>query len=399
MPKIGMRMIKTAVAVFLCFLVGMLRADGIPFYSAIAAVLCMQSEIEDSKEKAKSRIIATIIGGIAGLLFLNVERYYVAMPIEWIRYLIISIIIIGLIYFTVVIKQSSAAYLSCVVFMSVTVSHVNDINVSAFALNRILDTLIGIVISLAVNQIHLPFLKRKEDIMVLNFDQLLPLYKNNSFKFKKYFQEDPNIILTSSKTPATLSNDINDIKVKLPVIIMDGAAVYDNTTKKYQYVETFNEEISNQVRSIINEKTTNYFCYEVNLDHLIIHLSSLTNKVTKLIYDKTKHLQYKHYFHHQSTTYQTEQLVTTIFVVDDKMVIETIQDKLKDLKIMMKYYQDENFPNTGFLKIYPYGTSIEKQIENIQKETNLKDKEVYILDNIVTSFKELDTFFHTNQKK
>ena len=42
-PKIGLRMIKSAVAVFLCFVIYLLRGQhGMPFYSAIAAVLCMQ---------------------------------------------------------------------------------------------------------------------------------------------------------------------------------------------------------------------------------------------------------------------------------------------------------------------------------------------------------------------
>lgn len=399
MPKIGMRMIKTAVAVFLCFLVGMLRSDGIPFYSAIAAVLCMQSEIEDSKEKAKSRIIATIIGGVAGLLFLNMERYYIAMPIEWIRYLVISIIVIVLIYFTVAIKQPSTAYLSCVVFMSVAVSHVNDSNVSAFALNRILDTLIGILISLGINQIHLPFLKKKEDIIVLNFDQVLSLYKTNSFKFKKYFQKDPNIVLTSSKTPATLLEDLSDLKVKLPIVVMDGAAIYDNQTKKYHHIEHFDEHSITQVRKILDSKTTNYFCYEINAGHLIIHLSNLTNEIARLIYDKTKHLQYKHYFHHRSPNYQTEQPVTEIFIVDTREIIIDIQKQLEEIKVVTRYHQDARFNDVSFLKIYPQGTSIEKQIQNIQEEHKLKDKEVYILDDVVTSFKELDAFFHTNQKK
>lgn len=398
MPKIGMRMIKTAIAVFLCFLVGMVRTDGVVFYSAIAAVLCMQSEIEDSKEKAKSRIIATIIGGIAGLVFLNIEKYLIPMPIEILRYFIISVVIILLIYFTVVIKQPAAAYLSCVVFMSVTISHVNDINVSTFALNRILDTLIGIVISLGVNQIHLPFLKRKEDIIVFNFDQLYPLYKSNSFKFKKYFQEDPNIVLTSSKTPAILSKDLQDIKMKLPVIIMDGAAIFDNQQKKYLYVETFDNELLQQIRTTIDSKTSNYFCYEVNNDHLIIHLSKLTNIAAIDMYDSTKHLQYKHYFHHQSSNYQTEQPVSEILIIDEVMIIEQIKAALTDQAVSIKEYQEEEYPNIGFLKLYPKDTSIEKQIQHIQKERKLENKQVYIVDENSKTFKEIDTFIKKKGK-
>lgn len=398
MPKIGMRMIKTAIAVFLCFLVGTIRTEGIVFYSAIAAVLCMQSEIEDSKEKAKSRIIATIIGGIAGLIFLNVEKYLIPMPIYLIRYFIISMIIIVLIYFTVVIKQPSASYLSCVVFMSVTVSHVNDSNVSTFALNRIVDTLIGIIISLAVNQVHLLFLRRKEDIIVLDFDQVYPLYKNNGFRFKKFFQENPNIILTSSKTPATLSNDLNDIKMKLPVIIMDGAAIFDNQLKKYQHVETFDNQILNQIRTIIGKETTNYFCYEVNNDHLIIHLSKLTNIAALDMYECTKHLQYKHYVHHQSNNYQTEQPISEIFVIEEMSITERIKEKLGQKEVIIKESLDKKYPTLCFFKLYPKEISIEKQIEHIQRDQMLDNQKIYIVDKKTTTFKEIDSFIKTKGK-
>lgn len=71
MPKIGLRIIKSAVAVFLCFVVYELRGEvGIPFYSAIAAILCMQPYVGSSKKVALNRVIATFLGGLSGMLVL-----------------------------------------------------------------------------------------------------------------------------------------------------------------------------------------------------------------------------------------------------------------------------------------------------------------------------------------
>ena len=99
-PKIGMRLIKTAVAVFLCFLVDFFRDGGTPFYSAIAAILCMQPELGSSLKVGKERIIATIIGGIVGMAMLAFERY--AVPIEpvLVRYLVISIMAVSYTHLT-----------------------------------------------------------------------------------------------------------------------------------------------------------------------------------------------------------------------------------------------------------------------------------------------------------
>lgn len=61
---------------------------------------------------------------------------------------------------TVLVKKTSATYITCVVFLSITVSHGLDLVPYVFALNRILDTLIGIFISLFVNWI--PFLRNRK---------------------------------------------------------------------------------------------------------------------------------------------------------------------------------------------------------------------------------------------
>ena len=63
-------MVKTAVAVFLCFAIDAFRGGGIPFYSAIAAVLCLQPSWQSSTQKARERTVATFLGGLAGMLVL-----------------------------------------------------------------------------------------------------------------------------------------------------------------------------------------------------------------------------------------------------------------------------------------------------------------------------------------
>ena len=68
MPKIGLRMIKTSIAVFLCFLIYVLRNEqGIVFYSCIAAVLCVQQDSRDTLRVGKNRMEGTIIGGVSGM--------------------------------------------------------------------------------------------------------------------------------------------------------------------------------------------------------------------------------------------------------------------------------------------------------------------------------------------
>ncbi|MBE6831504.1 MAG: hydrolase, partial [Ruminococcaceae bacterium] len=173
MPKIGMRIIKSSVAVFLCFAIYLVRGDGIPFYSAIAAILCMQPYVSNSRKVAFNRIIGTFIGGTAGMLVMMAERSFIPPEVPVLKYLLISAVIIPLIYITVLAKKTSASYITCVVFMSITVSHGQDASPYFFALNRILDTLIGIFVSLGVNAFHLPRRKNGDLLFVSDLDGTL----------------------------------------------------------------------------------------------------------------------------------------------------------------------------------------------------------------------------------
>lgn len=76
LPKIGMRIVKSAVAVFLCFVIYMIRGRGVPFYSAIAAVLCMQPYVSNSVRVALNRTVGTFIGGVFGMLALLWKRRF-----------------------------------------------------------------------------------------------------------------------------------------------------------------------------------------------------------------------------------------------------------------------------------------------------------------------------------
>ena len=75
LPPIGARIIKSAVSVALCMLIYFVRTllpvgNGIPFYSALAALWCLQPYSAMSTHNAGQRSIATFIGAAFGLGFI-----------------------------------------------------------------------------------------------------------------------------------------------------------------------------------------------------------------------------------------------------------------------------------------------------------------------------------------
>ena len=171
LPHIGLRIIKSAVGVLICFVIYFLRGkQGTPFYSALAVLWCIQNQTKNTVNNAIQRTIGTFIGAVYGLIYILLKQNVFNFGDSFLHYCIISLALIPIIYTTVVIKQKKASYFSCVVFLSIVVNHLLDENPYIFVLNRSLDTLIGIFVGLILNSISLHGKLDKETLFVVNMD-------------------------------------------------------------------------------------------------------------------------------------------------------------------------------------------------------------------------------------
>lgn len=147
----GLRIIKTFIAVTLAMVISYFRpGNGLPFYSAIAAIICLKSDVEGSRDVGKNRIIGTILGGICGLMYLLVIPPG-AIP-KAVEYILISFISSILIWIMSMAGKPKAISIMAVVFLSITINHGNeDVLPFLFAFNRTCDTMIGVIMAILIN--------------------------------------------------------------------------------------------------------------------------------------------------------------------------------------------------------------------------------------------------------
>jgi Cof subfamily protein (haloacid dehalogenase superfamily) len=293
MPKIGMRIIKSSIAVFLCFVIYLIRSEGIPFYSAIAAVLCMQPYVSNSRKVAFNRTIGTFIGGIFGMVVMLMERQFIPPEAPILKYLLISVVVIPLIYVTVLIKNPTVSYITVVVFLCITVSHGLDANPYLFTMNRILDTLIGIFVSLGVNTFHLPRRKNSQLLFVSDLDGTLTnsegqISNYSKIKLNQLIQKGALITVASERSSASIDPILSGIHFSLPIITLSGAALYDLNAKNYLYCKNIAYSDAKEILSVFEKYGLNCFVHTIINDVLHIYYGDLTNSAEVKMYQSAK---------------------------------------------------------------------------------------------------------------
>ncbi len=168
----GMRTLKTAISVFLCILVTRLLGIEYPFYSCIAAVISMQGSVSSSFHTGKNRMLGTFVGAFTGLIFALIAPA--------------NIFLIGL-GITIVIsicshlKWNKSVSISCIVFLAI-MTNLNGKSPFIYSSGRLIETFIGIVISVAVNYTICP--PKYLDRIILSSNKLIDttiLFCGNKF--------------------------------------------------------------------------------------------------------------------------------------------------------------------------------------------------------------------------
>lgn len=139
--RVGMRNIKTAIAVSLSVAISRFFNMEYPFYAAIAAIISMQTTMGESFKVGRNRMLGTILGAMVGVIFYFINSSSIVT---------IGIGIMVVIYMCNLFGWKKSVSIAGIVFC-VIMTNLDGRDPIFYALNRILDTFIGITIAVLVN--------------------------------------------------------------------------------------------------------------------------------------------------------------------------------------------------------------------------------------------------------
>lgn len=146
--RIGMRIIKTVIAVFLCGLLAFLR-DKSALYSMFAALFCVQRSTGKTIESSINRVLGTLVGGVVGVLTVYAMDTLNILRIDLLRYLLMSLLLIPIIEFCLVIKKPDCAGMACMVVMCLVVDPGDK--PAIYSIERLFETSVGVVLACGID--------------------------------------------------------------------------------------------------------------------------------------------------------------------------------------------------------------------------------------------------------
>jgi hypothetical protein len=372
-PHLGQRILKTAVAVFLCLIIYMLRGyDGMVTQSTVAAIICIQPYRSDMLTESANRIIGTLTGAAWALLFLYCMKFTVDTGLRIpmvIVYLLMAVGIVVTLYTTVVLKKTDAASLSAIVFISIVATYPNLETPVAQTVDRIVDTFIGILVAGLVNAVSLPRIKHEEYLFFIRLQDLVPdrfshVSSNILVMLNRLYNEGAKICLVSKWAPAFLLSQMGVMSIGIPVIVMDGAALYDIPNREYVDMIPMSAGDAYFLRNIFRGLNHGYCIGAVRDSSLMIYRRGPVNWAETQEYELMKRSPYRNYI---DGDFVLEDKIAFLRLIDTDLRIDKIEKELANM-IPEGKYRMERRPQPkmkGYSGLYFYHP--DATVENMKK--------------------------------
>ncbi len=301
---IGRRIIKTSVAVTLCLFFYMWRGyqgESMPAEAAITAIICMQPYVHDTQKSALTRLAGTMIGALWGFTFLLLMLLFPALGGNLLLlYPLMGVGTLLSLYSAVLLRKQDAAGLAAIVFVCVVIVFPDITDPMDQAFHRMLDVLVGTVTALAVNAVHLPrhrlrgriFFVRMKDLAEDQFSRLTPAVL---FRLQNLYQEGAKICLMSQHAPAFHASQLDHVIFPVPLIVMDGAAIFDANENVYLSVTHPDVASCRWLIKRLENMRISFFVYTVHRDRNCIYHHGPLSEAERQVYLHLKKSPYRYY--------------------------------------------------------------------------------------------------------
>lgn len=333
LPLPGQRILRSVIAVWLCFAIYLLRGhQGIPFYSAIAALQCMTPYTRGMRPVARRRLLGTLMGAFFGLILLLLERNVIghASQDDWVHILLIGVFAGITLYSTVLLKLSDMAYFSTVVLLSITVNHIGDANPYLFVLHRVLDTFIGVAVAELVNRLQLPRARKTDTLFVSGIDDTLmgadkKLSPYSVIELNRILQDGARFTISTMQTPATVRELLKGVELRWPIIAMDGAILYDMDKLRYIRTVRMSEAQAERMTAFLEREGLSFFTNTIEGDLLVIRIGDLGNEAIRQLYEKRRLSPYRNFARRRPGDFAN---VVYFLIMDKEDVLARTEEKL-----------------------------------------------------------------------
>lgn len=191
------------------------------------------------------------------------------------------------------------------------------------------------------------------DGTLLNKDQIISDYSKK--ELNRIINTGVNFAIATARSPATVSEILDGIEIKTPVVLMNGVIIYDIENNKYIDVKEIDKESVKKVIEILEDYNKTFFLYGIKDDHLWVYHMGFTYEFEKQYYEErcNKPLKTFKRVENYFDVIEDNKIINFVFFENNEKIAKELFAKILDVKgVTGNCYKDIYNEGAFFLDVY-----------------------------------------------
>lgn len=159
--------------------------------------------------------------------------------------------------------------------------------------------------------------------------------------------------VATARSAASVKHILKDVDINIPVILMNGACIYDLETSRYLQVQAFPEESKKLLLDIIDEHKLKGFAYTIKDNKLSTYYEDISLKPLYDYYQERVDKYNKKFTKINSFSTLMDQPLMYFTIMDTKKNLEPIYNLIVDMtELDHTFYKDNYTADIWYLEVY-----------------------------------------------
>lgn len=162
-----------------------------------------------------------------------------------------------------------------------------------------------------------------------------------------------NFTVATARSIVSVKPLLKNMKISIPVILMNGVCIYDLQLDDYIKVETFPQKSIDLLLSVIKEYQLKGFAYTVKAGKLATYYEELNTKALQAFYQERRDRYQKMFQQIDDFTVLSGEPMMYFTLLDQKSKLEPVYQILRQIpELHCTFYKDNYTPDLWYLEIY-----------------------------------------------
>lgn len=184
----------------------------------------------------------------------------------------------------------------------------------------------------------------------------------------KLNEHNINFSVATARTPATVVPILSEVNISLPIIVMNGAAIYDLKSNKYITYNSIPKTTTSKILAILKSNNISGFCYTIDNNHIFAYYDEISNICQDNFLNSRLGSPLKTFI---NGPIPEDKDIIHFLLMDNKENIMNVYEKIKDIDgLYLVAYEDIYNKEVYTLEIYSEKSSKANAIKYLMDQFN-----------------------------